>query len=115
MKIIFFISKFTNIFKSKKILNQTVSLKEMEEIKNLDEKFSSIIEENAKKNGKSIWIEPETIIQLTGSTMTQYYQVIDASNNIVENKGHKITTRKLYQEKTPFYTKLINSFKNRID
>ena len=49
--------------------HRNLSQKEMEEIKELDEKFTSIIEENSKKE-ESIWVAPEKIVQLSGTTMT---------------------------------------------
>lgn len=42
-------------------------------------------------------------------------KALENSNLFVENKHHEFTTRKIYTEETPFVTKLIHSFKNRID
>lgn len=66
-------------------------------------------------NESDYWKSIDEISQVSGSSATQVTQVIKNFDEFVENNNNKFTTKNLYKNKTPFFTKFIHSLKNKID
>jgi len=61
------------------------------------------------------WIDQEQIANQMDVSLDEVKTVVKNSQTIVVNAEGKITTRELYRKQTPFFNKLINTLKNRID
>lgn len=64
---------------------------------------------------KNYWVDKKQIANALEIPIDDLQDFIKDSQFIVINKEGKLTTRKLYKEKTPFLDKLLNSIKNKID
>ena len=61
------------------------------------------------EEAKTPWIEPEILANKTGTTISQISEVILNSDDFVENSKGKISTRNIYNKRTPFLRKLKDS------
>ena len=61
------------------------------------------------------WVDKSKVVENLHIKIEDLQQLIQNSQTIVINKLGQLTTRKLYKEKTPFFDKLLDSIKNRID
>ncbi|WP_456437408.1 hypothetical protein [Psychroserpens sp.] len=64
---------------------------------------------------KNYWIDKKQIADVLEIPIDDLQDLLKNSQSIVINKEGKLTTRKLYKEKTSFLDKLLDSLKNRID
>lgn len=67
------------------------------------------------KNNEDYWKTIDEIAESTDISEGEILDAIDNSGLFVENSNNEYTTLELYKNKTPFITKLLNSFKNSID
>jgi hypothetical protein len=61
------------------------------------------------------WKFAEELSTITNTTLTQVYNIIEKSHMFVMNSKGKITTRKIYEETTSFWRKLLDSYMNKIN
>ena len=61
------------------------------------------------------WIDKKQIAEQLEVSVDAIQDLIKESETIVINAEGELTTRALYKQKTPFFDKLINSIKNKID
>jgi hypothetical protein len=72
--------------------------------------FNELLEKNLV-----YWKFAEELSILTNTTLTQVYNIIEKSHMFVMNSKGKITTRKIYEETTSFWRKLLDSYMNKIN
>jgi len=65
-------------------------------------------------NNLIYWKYAEELSLLTNTSLTQVYMVIGNSPIFVMNSKGKITTRKIYDDNTSFWRKLMDSYMNKI-
>jgi len=68
-----------------------------------------------KANAEKFWFELHELQETLNLSDEEIKNIIKLGNRFVENKNREITTRKQYRSKTPFFEKLMHSFKNKID
>ena len=61
------------------------------------------------------WFDKKLISEQLHVSIDIIQDIVKNSNNIVINAEGALTTRKLYKQKTPFFNKLLDSIKNKID
>lgn len=61
------------------------------------------------------WIDKQQIAEQLEVSVDAIQDLIKESETIVINAEGELTTRTLYKQKTPFFNKLLNSLKNKID
>lgn len=66
-------------------------------------------------SGNDFWVDKEQIAKQMEVSLDDIKAATENSQTIVINAEGKITTRELYRKHTPFFNKLINTFKNKID
>ena len=81
---------------------------EKSELERLRKLYLNSLDEFNQK-AETPWIDPETLANVTGTTITQISDVILNSDDFVENSKGKISTRHIYKKKTPFLRKLKDS------
>ena len=81
---------------------------EKRELKRLRNLYLNSLDE-LNEEAKTPWIEPEILANKTGTTITQISEVIFNSDDFVENSKGKISTRNIYNKRTPFLRKLKDS------
>lgn len=64
---------------------------------------------------EEFWIDLSTIAKEIELPVNELEELVIESEDFLINKEGKLTTRKLYREKTPFIKKLLHSFVNQID
>jgi hypothetical protein len=81
---------------------------EKSELKRLRNLYLNSLDE-LNEEAKTPWIEPEILANKTGTTISQISEVILNSDDFVENSKGKISTRNIYNKRTPFLRKLKDS------
>jgi len=61
------------------------------------------------------WVEKQEIAKELLTSVNTIQELIQQSSTIVINAEGELTTRKLYKQKTPFFNKLLDTIKNKID
>ncbi|WP_158837808.1 hypothetical protein [Polaribacter sp. L3A8] len=61
------------------------------------------------------WVNKQQIAKQLDISVNELQDIVKNSETIVINNEGKLTTRKLYQQKTPFLDKLLNTIKNKIE
>ncbi|NQX85093.1 MAG: hypothetical protein HRT67_04195 [Flavobacteriaceae bacterium] len=61
------------------------------------------------------WVGKQEIAEYLHTSVDTIQELIQQSLTIVINAEGELTTRKLYKQKTPFFNKLLDTIKNKID
>jgi len=86
---------------------------ELEEFLKLEDLYINTFND-LLENNLEYWKYAEELSILTNTTLTQVYNIIENCEEFVMNSNGKITTRKIYKNKTSFWCKLMNQFMNQI-
>ncbi|NQX84769.1 MAG: hypothetical protein HRT67_02405 [Flavobacteriaceae bacterium] len=78
-----------------------------------DQDIAHCIESCAIDN--EYWIDKEQIAKQLQVPVDVIQKIVKKSQTIVLNSEGELTTRALYKQRTPFFDKLLNSIKNKID
>ncbi len=78
-----------------------------------DQDIANSIESCAMKN--KFWIDEQKIAKQLQTSVNTIQQIVNDSEKIVVKSDGTLTTRDLYRKKTPFFDKLLNNIKNKID
>lgn len=78
-----------------------------------DQDIVDCIENYAIDN--AYWMDKQQVADELQVSVEALREIIQLSSTIVINAEGELTTRKLYKQKTPFYNKLLNTIKNKID
>lgn len=78
-----------------------------------DQDIANCIENCAVEN--DYWIGKQELAEQLDTSVDAIQELIQQSSTIVINAEGELTTRKLYKQKTPFFNKLLDTIKNKID
>ncbi|QTD39032.1 hypothetical protein JL193_07220 [Polaribacter batillariae] len=78
-----------------------------------DKDVVNCIEQCAVEN--KYWINKQEVAEKLKSSVDEIESIVLKSNNIILNGDGEITTRELYKKQTPFFNKLLDTFKNKIE
>jgi hypothetical protein len=86
---------------------------EMEEIDKLKDKYIEVFNDSVKK-GEDPWKTTDELAGATGSTVNVVLTIIKNSDDFVKNSKGKIVTKKIYEKKTPFWEKFLDTYTGKI-